>query len=55
MIWNTLDYPALVVPVSRVDQSLDVKKSAHQFYNKLDKANYELCSCPFGSVLPDCT
>lgn len=42
MIWNALDYPALSLPVSRVDATLDMKKPAHTFYNNIDKANYEL-------------
>ena len=44
MVWNALDYTALVIPTgSHVDDSVDVKKPPHQFYNDLDKANYELC------------
>ncbi|KAG6906122.1 hypothetical protein DXG01_015796 [Tephrocybe rancida] len=40
-VWNVLDYPALVIPVSKVDQALDVKKPAHEFLNELDESNYE--------------
>lgn len=43
MVWNVLDYPALVIPVSRVDPALDVKKPAHEFLSDLDKSIYELC------------
>lgn len=44
MVWNALDYPALIIPTgSYVDESLDVKKPPHQFYNDSDQANYELC------------
>ncbi|KAF5384166.1 hypothetical protein D9615_003363 [Tricholomella constricta] len=42
MIFNTLDYPALVIPVSKVDQVLDQKKPVHEFLSKEDQANYEL-------------
>jgi len=42
MIWNALDYPALVIPVSKVDQMLDQKKPAHEFFSDKDKVNYEL-------------
>ncbi|TFK38849.1 amidase signature domain-containing protein [Crucibulum laeve] len=42
MIWNVLDYPALVIPVSKVDQTLDTKQSAHTFYGTEDQANYDL-------------
>ncbi|KAF8065103.1 general amidase [Lyophyllum atratum] len=42
MVWNTLDYPALVIPVSKVDPVLDQKKPAHGFLGDEDKVNYEL-------------
>ncbi|KAG6880002.1 hypothetical protein C0992_008209 [Termitomyces sp. T32_za158] len=42
MVWNVLDYPALVIPVSRVDPALDVKKPAHEFLSDSDKSIYEL-------------
>jgi len=41
MSWNLLDYPALVIPVSKVDQALDVQQPRHEFYTKEDQANYE--------------
>ncbi|RDB19727.1 Acetamidase [Hypsizygus marmoreus] len=41
LVWNVLDYPALVIPVSRVDQELDTKQPAHKFLSEDDKANYE--------------
>lgn len=44
MIWNALDYTALVLPTGLfVDPVLDVKKPAHTFFNDLDKTNYDLC------------
>ncbi|KAJ7492390.1 general amidase [Mycena latifolia] len=42
MSWNLLDYPALVIPVSKVDQSLDVKQPRDEFYTAEDRENYEL-------------
>ncbi|GLB39787.1 putative general amidase [Lyophyllum shimeji] len=42
MVWNTLDYPALVIPVSKVDPVLDAKKPATAFLSDADEANYEL-------------
>ncbi|KAF8801241.1 amidase [Phlegmacium glaucopus] len=43
MVWNALDYAALIIPTgSHVDESVDIKKPPHQFYNDMDKANYEL-------------
>ena len=52
IVWNVLDYPSLVIPTgSHVDESLDVKKPALQFYNDLDKANYELCKFYFACMV----
>ncbi|KAG6863531.1 hypothetical protein C0993_011189 [Termitomyces sp. T159_Od127] len=42
MVWNVLDYPALVIPVSKVDPALDAKKPAHEFLSDMDKLIYEL-------------
>ncbi|KAJ7786557.1 amidase signature domain-containing protein [Mycena metata] len=42
MTWNLLDYPALVVPVSKVDQAADVKQPRSEFYTDDDRENYEL-------------
>jgi len=42
IIWNTLDYPAVIIPVSKVDPALDLKKPAHEFLSDADRANYEL-------------
>ncbi|KAJ7170111.1 general amidase [Mycena filopes] len=42
MSWNLLDYPALVVPVAKVDPVLDVKQTRNQFYSEADRENYEL-------------
>lgn len=53
MVWNGLDYPALIIPTgSHVDESVDFKKPPHQFYNDLDKENYELCKLFFHRYIP---
>ncbi|KAF9011699.1 amidase signature domain-containing protein [Cyathus striatus] len=41
MVWNVLDYPALIMPVSKVDLELDKPVPPHAFYGKADKENYE--------------
>lgn len=41
-----MDYPALVIPVSKVDQAADVKAPSHEFLSKNDKANYDFCAFP---------
>ena len=44
MVWNVLDYTALVLPTGlSVDPVLDAKEPAHIFYNDLDKKNYDFC------------
>lgn len=43
MAFSLLDYTSLVIPVSKVDPEIDVIKAPHDFYNEVDKANYELC------------
>ncbi|KAL6310386.1 general amidase [Sparassis latifolia] len=40
-VWNTLDYPACIFPVTKVDHVLDVKKPAHEFLSEEDQRNYE--------------
>ncbi|KAK7064026.1 amidase domain-containing protein [Favolaschia claudopus] len=35
------DYPAIVIPVSKVDQALDVKRPRTEFYNTEDQQIYE--------------
>lgn len=44
VVWNGLDYPALVLPTGlSVDPVLDAKAPAHIFHNDLDKKNYDFC------------
>ncbi|KAJ7446418.1 general amidase [Mycena galericulata] len=45
MSWNLLDYPALVIPVSKVDQELDAKQPRDWFYTDEDREIYERCTC----------
>jgi len=42
VIWNALDYPAAVLPVTTVDPAIDVKKPPHNFLSETDKRVYEL-------------
>jgi amidase len=42
-VWNALDYPGCVFPVTTVDPELDRPKRAHQFLSKSDQRVYELC------------
>jgi hypothetical protein len=42
-VWNSLDSPALVFPVTTVDPELDPPKPAHDFLSDDDKEIYELC------------
>ncbi|KAF7347634.1 Amidase domain-containing protein [Mycena venus] len=39
---NLLDYPAMIIPVSKVDQALDAKQMREEFYTAEDQENYEL-------------
>ncbi|KAH9991619.1 general amidase [Russula compacta] len=45
-IWNALDYPACVFPVTHVDPVLDQPKPAHQFLSDADRRIYELYDSP---------
>jgi len=42
MIWNVVDYPAVVFPVTTVDPAVDVKKPPHKFLSEIDRQVYEL-------------
>jgi amidase len=42
--WNVLDYPGLVVPVSKVDVEMDKKDETYEARNERDKWNHELCT-----------
>lgn len=43
MIWNGLDYPAMVFPVTKVDETLDPKPAPRTFLSEADRLNYETC------------
>lgn len=45
-VWNALDYPACVFPVTKVDPALDQPKPAHKFLSEADKTTYELYDSP---------
>jgi amidase len=40
--WNLLDYPALVAPVLKVDETVDGKEEGYVARNEKDRWNYEL-------------
>lgn len=46
-VWNALDYPACVFPVTRVDPVLDAPRPPHDFIDDRDKENYEYCEQAF--------
>jgi len=41
MMWNALDYASCVVPVTKVDQTVDVKQPPHEFLSPEDQNTYE--------------
>ncbi|KAI0033140.1 general amidase [Vararia minispora EC-137] len=41
-VYNVLNYPSLIFPVTKVDPAVDVKRSAHKFFNEDDEAWYNL-------------
>ena len=43
-VWNVLDYPACVFPVTKVDPVLDRPKPAKEFLSEADQQTYELCA-----------
>ncbi|KAH9012027.1 general amidase [Lactarius hengduanensis] len=46
MIWNVLDYPACVFPVTKVDPVLDRPKPEHDFLSEADRKIHELYDSP---------
>ncbi|PIL31996.1 hypothetical protein GSI_06700 [Ganoderma sinense ZZ0214-1] len=42
IIWNTMDYPALIIPVTTVDPALDAKPTRESFWSEDDKIVYEM-------------
>lgn len=47
-VFNLLDYPAAVFPVTAVDPTVDVKQEGYQPVNERDRYNYELCKLHSG-------
>lgn len=47
LVWNVLDYPACVFPVTKVDSVLDRPKPPHKFLGEADRKTYELCTSRF--------
>lgn len=43
IIWNTMDYPALILPVTTVDPALDVKPVRESFWSEDDEVVYKMC------------
>ncbi|OAX42358.1 general amidase [Rhizopogon vinicolor AM-OR11-026] len=41
-VWNALDYPAAIFPVTTVDPNLDTKKPRHDFYDDFDEGIHEM-------------
>jgi len=41
-VWNGLDYPAAIFPVTTVDPVLDAKGSPREFYDDVDKTIHEM-------------
>ncbi|KZT30413.1 general amidase [Neolentinus lepideus HHB14362 ss-1] len=42
MVWNALDYPALIVPVTKVDPSVDVVEPQERFFGQGDETLYKI-------------
>ena len=41
--WNLLDYPALVIPVSKVDANVNKTGKRYKPMNDIDREHWELC------------
>jgi len=41
-VWNLLGHAALTIPVFKVGQTQDVKEPVNQFFNDIDRQNFEL-------------
>jgi len=42
-LWNLLDWPTLVFPVTNVDQHKDTEDEGYVPKNEADQYNYDLC------------
>ncbi|THH06919.1 hypothetical protein EW145_g3745 [Phellinidium pouzarii] len=54
MVWNGLDCPACVFPVSKVDPYIDVKEPRDKFLSKADEFFYNLYDPDFWQNAPTC-
>ncbi|OSD03465.1 general amidase [Trametes coccinea BRFM310] len=52
IIWNTLDCPALVIPVTKVDRHVDIKPSRESFWSDEDRAVHEMYDSEICEGLP---
>ena len=46
-----MDYPCLILPVTKVDSQLDIKSTREEFWSDVDKEVHELCMRHFLSSL----
>ncbi|KAH9944410.1 general amidase [Epithele typhae] len=54
IIWNTMDYPSLVFPVTKVDPALDAKPIREDFWSEDDKFVYDTYDAEKFNGLPAC-
>ena len=45
IIWNTMDYPALIIPVTKVDPTVDTKPTRESFWSEEDEVVHNMCEC----------
>ncbi len=43
VVWSILDCPACIVPVSKVDPTLDAKRARDSFFTDRDRQNWNSC------------
>lgn len=43
-VWNSIDYPATIVPLTKVDPEIDLKGRSYQEKNVEDEFIYETCT-----------
>ena len=46
MVWNGMDYPACVFPVTKVDTELDKKHERTTFFGTMDEIIHNNCTKP---------
>ena len=50
-----MDYPSLIIPVTKVDTVLDAKPSREEFWSEDDKAIHDMCTYSFIFKLYACS